>query len=74
MKTAKFNVGDVKVALPVKYLMQQTCRTSKFDCVPCGMVDIDALIEANRTAEVSWFRVGDELTITVPNELIKWEE
>lgn len=71
---AKIEFGDIIVSLPVKYLMQQTCRTSKFDYVPCGMVDIDALIEANRTAEVSWFRVGDELTITVPTELIKWED
>lgn len=78
MKSAKFNVGDVIVALPMEYLDQQTCATSVFDNVPIESVDLDALIEANRHG-VSWYYkwvIGEDrkaLHITVPTELITWE-
>lgn len=79
MKTAKVNVGDVLISLPVKYLEQQTAISSVFDYVPIDSVDLDALIEANK-AGVSWFYkwvIGEDrkaLHISVPTELIKWEE
>lgn len=53
--------------------MQQTCNTSKFEDIPVTMVDMDSLIEANRTVGVAWFRIDSELSITVPTELIEWE-
>lgn len=73
MRTARFSVGDVVVALPARYLMQQTCNTSKFEDIPVTMVDMDSLIEANRTVGVAWFRIDNALSITVPTDLIKWE-
>lgn len=79
MKTAKVNVGDVLISLPVEYLNQQTPISSVFDDVPIDSVDKDALIEANK-AGVNWYHkwvIGEDrkvLHISVPNELIKWEE
>lgn len=79
MRTAKFNVGDVIVSLPVEYLDQQTCSSSVFDNVPIESVDLDALIEANRTIGVSWYKkyvIGEDrqgLHIAIPTELIEWE-
>ena len=79
MKTAKVNVGDVLISLPVEYLNQQTAISSVFDDVPINSVDMDALIEGNK-AGVSWYQkwvVGENrkvLHISVPTELIKWEE
>lgn len=76
---AKFNLGDVIVALPVEYLDQQTAISSMFDNVPIDSVDVSALIEANRTCGVSWYKkyvIGEDrqaLHISVPTELIKWE-
>jgi len=77
---AKVNVGDVIVALPVEYLDQQTCSSSVFENVPIESVDVSALIEANRTVGVTWYQkwiIGEDrkaLHISVPTELIKWEE
>ena len=76
MKTAKFKVGDVIVSIPAEYLEQQTCVSSVFENVPADKVDRDALIEANKTIGVTWYLLkGNEvLHISVPTELIKWEE
>lgn len=76
---AKVNVGDVVISLPVGYLDQQTVTDSIFENVPNESVDVPALIEANRTIGVSWYKyVVDEdrqvLHISVPTDLIKWEE
>ena len=75
MKTAKVNVGDVLISLPVDYLEQQTKIGSVFEDVPAEMVDRDALIEANKHG-VAWYYMNERkvLHISVPNELIKWEE
>ena len=74
MKTAKFNLGDVVVRIPGEYLEQQTCMSSVFDNVPMEMIDQDALIEANRANKhLTWYRVGDNLHVSVPTELIEWE-
>ena len=76
---AKVNVGDVLISLPVEYLNQQTCISSVFENVPIDSVDISALIEANRHG-VNWYQkcvIGEDrqaLHISVPTELIKWEE
>ena len=80
MKAAKVNVGEVVISLPVNYLDQQTAISSVFDNVPVDAVDVDALIEANRTLGVVWYYksvIGEDrkvLHIGVPTELIKWEE
>lgn len=80
MKTAKVNVGDVVMSLPVEYLEQQTAISSVFENVPIDSVDVSALIEANRTIGVSWYKkyvIGEDrqvLHISVPTELIKWED
>lgn len=80
MKTAKFNVGNVRVALPVMYLVQQTCSSSVFDFVPIENVDMSALIEANRTIGVAWYQtsvIGEDrkvLHISVPTDKIEWED
>ena len=75
MKTARFTLGDVVVRIPGEYLDQQTCTSSVFDKVPAGMVDIAALIEANGTNKnLTWYRNGEHLHVSVPTELIKWEE
>lgn len=77
---AKVNVGDVIISIPVEYLDQQTAINSAFDNVPIESVDVSALIEANRTVGVSWYKksvIGEDrqaLHISVPTELIKWEE
>lgn len=77
---AKVNVGDVIISIPVEYLDQQTCSTSMFENVPIDSVDVSALIEANRTIGVNWYKknvIGEDrqaLHISVPTELIKWEE
>lgn len=73
MKTAKVNVGKSMMTLPVKYLVQQTALSSVFDNVPIDSVDVSALIEANKHGG-TWFYVGKVLHISVPTELIKWEE
>lgn len=77
---AKVNLGDLIIELPVEYLDQQTCSSSVFDDVPTDMVDMDALIEANRTIGVSWYyheAIGEGrkvLHVSVPTEFIKWED
>ena len=77
---AKAIVGDVIISLPVEYLDQQTCCNSVFENVPIESVDVSALIEANRTIGVSWYKkyvIGEDrqaLHVSVPTELIKWEE
>ena len=72
---AKFNVGEVIVRIPAEYLDQQTCTDSVFNLVPADKVDISALIEANRTAGVAWYKTpGETLHISVPTELIEWED
>lgn len=77
---AKVNLGDVIISIPVEHLDQQTCSNSAFDNVPIESVDVSALIEANRTVGVSWYKkyvIGEDrqaLHISVPTELIKWEE
>lgn len=73
MRTARFIIGDVIVALPVAYLVQQTSWMSHFEDIPCRMVNMRALIEANRTAGITWYLVGDKLSVSVPTELIEWE-
>lgn len=77
MKTAKVNVGDVLISLPVEYLDQQTAISSVFNDVPVEMADRDALIEGNKHG-IAWYykNVGElkVLHISVPTELIKWEE
>ena len=75
MKTAKVNAGDVLISLPVEYMEQQTSISSVFEDVPAEMVDRDALIEANKHG-VAWDYMNEHkvLHISVPNELIKWEE
>lgn len=79
MKVAKVNVGDVLISLPVEYLDQQTAISSVFVDVPIDSVDMDALIEANRHG-VAWYYkrvIGEDrkvLHISVPTELIKWED
>ena len=77
MKTAKVNVGDVLISLPVEYLDQQTSISSVFEDVPVEIADRDALIEANKHG-VAWYykNLGERkvLHISVPTELIKWEE
>lgn len=73
MRTATFEQGDVVVNIPGEYLSQQTCSTSEFDRVPAECVDLEALVEANRTNGVTWYKVGDRLHISVPTKLIKWE-
>ncbi len=77
MKTAKVNAGDVLISLPVEYLDQQTSISSVFDDVPIESVDMDALIESNKYG-VAWYykNLGERkvLHISVPTELIKWEE
>jgi hypothetical protein len=75
MKTAKVNVGDVLISLPVECLEQQTAISSVFDNVPIDSVGQDELIEANKEG-VSWFYKNGRtaLQISVPTELIKWEE
>lgn len=74
MKTAKVNVGDVPISLPVEYLEQQTCDKSVFENVPVEMVGRDALIEVNKHG-IAWYYTNERNTlhISVPNELIKWE-
>ena len=77
MKRAKVNAGDVLISLPVEYLDQQTAISSVFENVPIDSVDVSALIEANRTIGVSWYKRYEDrqvLHISVPTELIKWEE
>lgn len=79
MKTAKATIGDVVMRMPKEYLNQQTSLDSVFEGVPVDMVDIDALIEANRTGKVSWYKYedcerGQCLHILVPTELIEWED
>lgn len=77
---AKIELGDIIVSLPVEYLDQQTAISSVFDNVPIDSMDVSALIEANRTIGVSWYKkyvIGEDrqvLHISVPTELIKWEE
>lgn len=75
---ARFTLGGVIVSLPIEFLDQQTCEDSVFDRVPACMVDLVALIEANReNREIRWFRVGannDLLHISVPTDLIVWAE
>lgn len=77
---AKVNLGDVLISLPVEYLEQQTMISSVFDNVPIDSVDVSALIEANRTSGVTWYQkyvIGEDrraLYISVPTELIKWED
>lgn len=77
---AKVKVGDVLISVPVEYLDQQTCSSSVFENVPIESVDVSALIEANRTCGVSWYKkyvIGEDrqaLHISVPTELIKWED
>ena len=77
---AKVNVGNIAISLPVEYLSQQTAISSAFDNVPIDSVDMSALIEANRTLKVSWYHqyvIGEDrkaLHITIPTELIKWED
>ena len=77
MKTAKVNVGDVLISLPVEYLDQQTSISSVFEDVPVEIADRDALIESNKHG-VAWYykNLGERkvLHISVPTELIKWEE
>lgn len=79
MKIAKVNVGDVLISLPVEYLEQQTSISSVFDNVPIESVDMDALIDANKSG-VNWYYkwvIGEDrkaLHISVPTNLIKWEE
>ena len=75
MKTAKVNAGDVLISLPVEYLDQQTSISSVFDDVPIESVDRDALIEANKYG-VAWYYKNERkvLHISVPTDLIKWEE
>ena len=79
MKTAKVNVGEVTISLPVNYLDQQTAISSVFDNVPVDAVDVDTLIEANKAGVVWYYKfvIGEDrkvLHISVPTELIKWEE
>ena len=73
---AKFNVGETIVRIPAAYLDQQTSTSSIFNDVPSDKVDISALIEANRTAGVAWYKTngGETLHISVPTELIEWED
>lgn len=77
---ANVNFGDVIVVIPVEYLDQQTGISSVFENVPIDSVDVSALIEANRTIGVCWYKknvIGEDrqvLHISVPTELIKWEE
>lgn len=77
---AKAIVGDVIIGLPVEYLDQQTAISSVFENVPIDSVDVSALIEANRTLGVSWYKkyvIGEDrqaLHISVPTELIEWED
>lgn len=77
---ARVNLGDLIIELPVEYLDQQTCSSSVFDNVPTDMVDMDALIEANRTIGASWYyheMVGEDrkaLHVSIPTEFIKWED
>lgn len=79
MKTARATAGDVIISLPVEYLDQQTAISSVFNNVPIDSVDMGALIEANRHG-VSWYYrdvIGEDrkvLHISVPTELITWEE
>ena len=74
MKTAKFNLGDVVVRIPGDYLGQQTCISSVFDGVPVEMIDLDALIEANKgNKRITWYKNGEHVHISVPTELIEWE-
>lgn len=74
MKTAKVNVGDVVMSLPVEYLDQQTALSSVFENVPIDSVDVSALIEANKHG-IAWYYTNERkvLHISVPTELIKWE-
>lgn len=76
MKTAKIKVGDVIVRIPAEYLEQQTCVSSVFENVPAEMVKKDDLIEANKTSGLTWYlvNVGGSLHISVPTDLIEWEE
>lgn len=75
---ARITLGDVIVSLPIEFLDQQTCCDSVFNNVPACMVDLVALIEANReNREIKWYRQGannDMLHITVPTDLIVWAE
>ena len=77
---AKVSMGDVLISLPVEFLDQQTCSSSVFDNVPLDMVDTSALIEANRTNGVTWYQkwvIGEDrkvLHISIPTELISWED
>lgn len=77
---AKVSMGDVLINLPVEFLDQQTCSSSVFDNVPLDMVDVSALIEANRTNGVTWYQkmvIGEDrkvLHISLPTELIEWED
>lgn len=75
---ARFNLGDVVVALSADYLVQQTCSSSVFENVPRGMVELKALIEANQqNRDIRWYRMGenqDYLHISIPTELIVWSE
>lgn len=79
MKAARVNLSNVIIILPVEYLDQQTAISSVFDEVPIDSVDMDALIESNRHG-VTWYYkwvIGEDrkvLHISVPTELIKWEE
>jgi len=75
MKTAKVNAGDVLISLPVEYLDQQTAISSVFENVPIDSVDVSALIEANKHG-IAWYYTNERnaLHISVPTELIKWEE
>lgn len=76
---AKVNVGDVLISLPLEYLDQQTAICSVFDDVPIECVDLSALLEANRHG-VDWYYrrvIGEDrkvLHISIPTELIKWED
>lgn len=77
---AKAIVGDVIIGLPVEYLDQQTCSSSVFDNVPTDMVDVNALIEANRTIGVAWYYrtvIGEDrrvLHISIPTDKLEWED
>lgn len=77
---AKVKKGDVIISLPMEFLDQQTAISSVFADVPLDSVDIPVLIEANRTIGVNWYYMpaiageGRTLHISIPTELIEWEE
>lgn len=76
---ASIKVGGSTIELSAEYLDQQTAISSVFDGIELDAIPTATLIEANKVG-IAWYKrwiIGTDqkcLHISVPNELISWEE